>query len=53
MGTTSISLDKVYTRKMEIVRDKCYPKLTVDDALKEFVKDSLNAKVSDEQVMKE
>jgi hypothetical protein len=52
MGVHQVSLDKVYERKMEVVRDKCYPALTVDDAVREFVKDSLNAKVSDEEVMK-
>ena len=52
MGVHQVSLDKVYERKMEVVRDKCYPALTVDSAVSEFVKDSLNAKVSDEEVMK-
>ena len=51
MGSFTLSLDKTYSRKAEILRDKCYPTMTVDDAVKEFVKDSLNAKVSDEDVI--
>lgn len=51
MGTITLSLDKNYTRKAERLRDKCYPNMSVDDAVKEFVKDSLNAKVSDEEAM--
>lgn len=51
MGTITISLDKSYMRKMEIIRNKCYPGMLVDEAVKEFVKDTINAKVSDEEAM--
>jgi hypothetical protein len=51
MGTITISLDKDYMRKAEIIRNKCYPALLVDEAVKEFIKDSINAKVSDEEAM--
>jgi hypothetical protein len=50
MGTITLSLDKVYTKKAEIIRDKNYPNLTVDNAVKEFVKDCLNAKVTNEEI---
>ena len=52
MGTITISLDKDYMRKAEIIRNKCYPTFLVDEAIKEFIKDSINAKVSDEEAMK-
>ena len=50
MGTVTISLDKTLARKAERLRDKCYPTYSVDDAVKEFFKDSLNGKISDEEV---
>jgi hypothetical protein len=50
MGTITISLDKSYMRKMEIIRNRCYPSMLVDEAVKEFVKDTINAKVSDEEM---
>jgi hypothetical protein len=45
MGTITLSLNQTLERKAEILRDRCYPNLTVGDAVKEFFKDSLNAKV--------
>lgn len=51
MGSTSVSLDKTLTKKMEIIRNRCYPTMNVDDALKEFMRDSINAKISDEEAM--
>lgn len=50
MGTVTLSLDKSYTKKAEIIRDKKYPHLTVDNAVKEFVKDCLNAQVPDKDI---
>ena len=51
MGTVTISFDKDYMRKAEIIRNRFYPTLVVEDAIKEFIKDSINAKVSDEEAM--
>lgn len=50
MGTITLSLTQTLEKKAEILRDKCYPTYTVSDAVKEFFKDSLNAKVTDAEV---
>jgi len=50
MGTVTISLDKTLTRKVEKIREKCYPSYGFDDTVREFCKDSINAKISDAEI---
>jgi hypothetical protein len=52
MATYTISLDKTFQKKAEIIRDRCYPTMDLESAIKEFFKDSINGKISDEEVMK-
>jgi hypothetical protein len=50
MGSFTLSLDKKYTMKAETIRNERYPNLTVDDAIKEFLRASLDAAVPDAPV---
>jgi hypothetical protein len=50
MGTVTVSLDKTYTKKAEVVRIKRYPLLTLDESIKAFIRDTLDAEVTDEDI---
>ena len=50
MGSITVSLDKTYTRKVDILRGKAYPDLSFDDAVKQIIKDTLDRKVPDSEL---
>ena len=45
MSSFTVSLDKVYSRKLATLRDRDYPGLTEEEAGKKAFRDMLNAKV--------
>jgi len=45
MSSFTVSLDKVYSRKLAALRDREYPGLTEEEAGKKAFRDMLNAKV--------
>ena len=52
-GTITLSLNKQLARKAEIMRGKLYPKMSVDDAVKQFTYDKLDELVPDKELPKE
>jgi len=52
LGTFSVSLDENYSRKAEKMRDKTYPDLSVEQAIKSFLRDSLDKAIPDGKVTK-
>lgn len=45
MSSFTVSLDKIYSRKLASLRDKEYPGLTEEEAGKKAFRDMLNAKI--------
>jgi hypothetical protein len=52
MSSFTISLDEKLTRKGEILRDEKYPTSTFEQAMKQFLRDTLDAAVPDSRITK-